>query len=243
MQSITNPARATPSSWERLAFASGMLAAALYIASAAIFAAFVVSQMPPMDAPASQVAAFYAEQSRGILYRLVSYMGQAEMPLLMLFFGGLYGVLRRAEGGSGSLAAAVFAAGIAGAVILPIIIVVENHVLLGLAAAGGDPLTVRAFDGMGPVAFGLIGFAQALVAGGTAALLRSQSSAPRGLTGLTYAVVLVSLVGTGTQVLAGLFPIAALATLLFRIWIVVLSVVLLRGARSVLQVARQQVTT
>jgi hypothetical protein len=47
---------------------------------------------------------------------------------------------------------------------------IEHHLLLGLAAAGGDPVIVRGFDGMAPVSLGLAGFPQAVVLGGAAAL-------------------------------------------------------------------------
>ncbi len=230
MQSIARDTVEPLSRWERLAFAAGIIAATLYLAGVAIFAAFVVPYMPPMSAPVTEAASFYAELSRGFVYKFVSYLGQAELPFLALFFGGLFGVLRRMEGDSGALAAAIFAAGIANAIILPIIIVVENHVLLGLAAAGGDPLTVRAFDGMGPVSFGLSGFAQALIVVGTAALLRSVQLTPRWIEWLASIVAVASMIGTLTLMWGGMFPVAALATMLFRIWMLALSITLLRRA-------------
>ncbi len=208
------------------------MAAGLYLMGLIIFLTFVIPPMPPIDAPAAQAAAFYAEQSRGLSYRLASYLAQAELPFLALFFGGLYGVLRRAEGGSGSLAAAIYAAGIAISVILPIVILVENHVLLGLAAAGGDPVTVRAFDGMIPVAYGLSGLAQGLVVSGTAALL-GRRVGPRWLPPFATSVTGLSLVGSATLVSTVVFPLAALATLLFHLWMVTLSVVLLQRPHSI----------
>jgi len=243
MESIARDTVEPLSRWERLTFIGGIIAAALYLAGVAIFAAFVIPYMPPIGAPATEVAPFYAEQSRGFAYKFVSYMGQAELPFLALFFGGLFGVLRRVEGGSGALAAGIFAAGIANAIILPIIIVVENHVMLGLAAAGGDPLTVRAFDGMGPVSFGLSGFAQALIVVGTAALLRSVQLTPRWLEWLASIVAVVSLIGTLTLMWGGMFPVAALATMLFRVWMLALSIALLRGAPAWHRAASRQVPT
>jgi hypothetical protein len=68
------------------------------------------------------------------------------MALLILFFGGLFGVFRRAERGSGALGAAVFVAGSAIAVTTPLAIMLGDHLLLGLAA-GADPLIVRASPG------------------------------------------------------------------------------------------------
>jgi len=194
--------------------------------------------MPAIDAPAAQQAAFYAQQSENLLYRLVSYFGQAQMAFLILFFGGLFGVLRRAERGSGGLAAAVFVAGSAIAVITPLAIMIENHLLLGLAAAGADPVIVRAFDGMGPLSFALSGFPQAVVLGGTAAILVSQRLIPSWIAWFGVGVGVLGIVGTGTLVSADLFPFAALSTLLFRIWLLALSVALVHSTR----LARQAVS-
>jgi hypothetical protein len=215
-----------------LTLASGAVAAAIYLAGAALFIGFVVPHMPPLDAPAADQAAFYAEQSRSLIYRLVSYAGQAQMAFLILFFGGLFGVLRRAEQGGGSLAAAVFMAGGAIAVISPLAIMIEDHLLLGLAAAGADPLTVRAFDGLGPRSFALSGFPQAVVLGGTAAILLPQRLIPRWIGWFGVALGVIGLIGTGTLGTANLFPITALATLLFRVWLLATSVALLRSTRT-----------
>jgi hypothetical protein len=131
--------------WERLTLGSGAIAAGIYLAGAAIFIGTIVPHLPAMGAPAAQQAAFYAQQSQNLLYRLVSYFGQAQMAFLILFFGGLFGLLRRAERGSGALAAAVFVAGSAIAGITPLAIMFEDHLLLGLAAAGADRVLVCAF--------------------------------------------------------------------------------------------------
>ncbi|MBI1877174.1 MAG: hypothetical protein HYR94_02890, partial [Chloroflexi bacterium] len=109
-----------PSPWERPALASGIVAAALTFAATALFIGFIVPQLPPLDAPAAEAAAFYAQMSHNAIYRLVSYVSEAQMPFLLLFFAGLSGVLRRAEGSSGPLTLAVVAAGIALAIIAPL---------------------------------------------------------------------------------------------------------------------------
>ena len=124
------------SPWERLALGSGIVAAGLVLSAAALFISFIVPQMPPLDAPAAQAAQFYAKMSQSAIYRLVSYLGEAQMPFLILFFSGLFGVLRRAEGSSGPLAVAVVAAGITLAIIAPLAIMIEDNLLLNAAAAG-----------------------------------------------------------------------------------------------------------
>jgi hypothetical protein len=230
------------SRWEPLALASGAVAAAIYLAGAALFIGFVVPHMPPIDAPAAQHAGFYAEQSQSLIYRLVAYSSEAQMAFLLLFFGGLFGVLRRAERGGDALAAAVFMAGSAIAVISPLANMFENHLLLGLAAAGSDPLTVRAFDGLVPLSFALSGFPQAVVLGGTAATLLSQRLIPRWIGWFGIALGVVGLIGTGTLVIADLFPIAALSTLLFRVWLLALSVALFRSTRSASRLTPQRLS-
>lgn len=218
--------------WERIALASGVLAAVAFIAATALFIVAIAPGMVPLDAPAAERAARYASMSENVTRKLVSLLGTSQMLFFPLFFGGLFGVLRRAEAGSASLAAGVFAAGIVFAVITPLATLIEDHLLLGLAASGADPKIVVAFDGLVPLSLSLSGFPQALVAAGTAALILSSGLAPRwlgwtgfGLAALSLAATLVTVVGPA------LFPVAALAALLFRLWILALSVALLGSSR------------
>src|SRR6266545_4487395 len=226
MQSIGLDTIEQASPWERLALGSGILAGGCHIAFLALFVALIAPAMPPMEA---QAAAFYAEQSRNPAYLLLSYLFQAQLLLLVPFFGGLFGILRRAEGGSGALAASVFAAGVAVAVISPLAEMIEHHLLLGLAAAGADPLIVRGFDGMAPISFALCGFPQAVALGGTSAIILGRRLASRWLGWIGVALAALSLAATGALAAPELFLIGMLAALLFKIWIMALSVALLRG--------------
>ena len=227
------------SSWERPALAGGIIAAALQIAATALFIAFIVPTLPPIDAPAAQFAAFAVEQSQNAIYGLISYLIEAQMLFLVLFFGGLFGVLRRAEGGSGSLATVVFGAGIAMVVITPLAAMIENHLLFGLATGGADPVAVQAVDGLVPLSLALSGFPRAVVLGGIATLLLSHRFAPRWVGWLGFILGVFSLIGTGTLMIADLFPLTVLGSLLFAIWILVLSVALLRSSRTVSHPAPQ----
>lgn len=109
----------------------------------------------------------------------------------------------------------------------------EDHLMLGSAAAGGDSATVAALDGLGPLSIALGGFPQALVLTGTAVLLPRQGIVPRWIGWLGRVVAVLSVVGTGTLVLGAMFPSSHLASLLFRVWLLALSLVLLRRARRV----------
>ena len=226
------PAGGTPvresSRFDRLSFGSGAVAAVLYLTGAVLFIAFVVPQMPAINAPAPERAAFYAAMSRSAVYRSISYLGELQLGFLLLFVGGLFTVLRRAEGGSGALSFAVFGAGITLAVFAPFAIMIEDHLMLGSAAAGVDSATVAAIDGLGPLSIALGGFPQALVLTGTAVLLPRQGIIPRWIGWFGLATAVLSLAGTGTLVWGAMFPISHLASLLFRVWLLALSLVLLR---------------
>jgi hypothetical protein len=232
VESTAHDSSGQRSGWERLCLASGILAAIAHLAFLAIFIGLVAPSMPPLDAPAAQAAAFYAEQSRSPIYLLVSYLFQAQLLFLLPFFGGLYSVLRRAERQGGALAATVFASGVALALIPPMAEMIEHHLLLGLAAAGADPVVVRGFDGMAPVSFALAAFPQALILGGSAALLLSQALAPRWLGWSGLGLAALSLVATGTLIAPAMVFVGMGVALLFKLWIMALSVALIRQRRG-----------
>jgi hypothetical protein len=219
-----------PSALERLALGGGVVAALLYVAAAALFVGAIVPRMPPFDAPAATRAAFYASMHGHPPYQAISYLGEAQLAFLLPFFGGLLGVLRRAEGGSGAVSFSVFAAGVALAVITPLAMLVEDHLLLGFAAAGVDPAIVTTVDGLVPVSFALSGFPQAVVLAGTTAVLRGRGVVPRWTGWLGLGVAALSLAGTATIVAGELFPVSHLASLLTRVWVLALAVSLLRRA-------------
>ncbi len=219
------------SRFDRLSFASGVAAAALYLAGAALFIAVIAPELPAFGAPAPERAAFYARMARDPLYRGISFVGELQMLPLLLFLGGLRGVLARVEGGSGALSSTVFGAGVVLAVVTPVAILFEDHLMLGFATAGVDPVIVASIDGLGPLSFALGGFPQAVVLCGTAAILLPARLMPRWLGWFGVGVAVLTLAGTGTLLRGALFPLATLSMLLFRVWILALGVVLLRRSR------------
>jgi hypothetical protein len=96
------------------------------------------------------------------------------------------------------------------------------------------PATIRAspgceaLDGLTPLALALSGFPRAVFLGAIAVLVRRTRIAPRWIGWTGAALVLVSLASTATLVIPALFPVTALAALLFVAWVAALSVALLR---------------
>ncbi len=215
-----------PSRWERPALASGLLFAAVQIATIAFTAVFFATTHPPMDASPAEVARGFAQA--GTMVAVGTYLYVLQVPFLLLFLGGLFGVLRRVEGGSGALAISVLGAGVAMVVIASVGALV-SAITPTIAQLGGDGATVKAIDGMTPLALALSAFPRAVLLGATSLLLLEGRLAPRwiGWTGL--ALGLVSLVSTGTLLIPALFPFLGLGTLLFVLWIAALAVVLLQN--------------
>jgi hypothetical protein len=223
-----------PLRWERLALASGLLFVVVQIATVAFNVAFFLARHPPMDASPQETARGFAEHAT--MVEIGTYLYVLHMPFLLLFLGGLFGVLRRAEGGSGVLSVSALGAGVAMAVIAPMGAVISS-LTPTIGQLGGDAATVKAIDAMTPLALALSAFPRAVLLGATSAVLLEGRVAPRwiGWTGL--ALGLISLISTGTLVAPALFFLLAIGTLLFVVWVAALTVALLRSTRTQCRVA------
>ena len=102
---------------------------------------------------------------------------------------------------------------------------------------GGDAATVKAIDGMTPLALALSAFPRAVLLGATSVVLLEGRVGPRWIGWTGFALGLISLVSTGTLVAPALFPFLALGTLLFVVWVAALTVALLRSTRKEIRVA------
>jgi hypothetical protein len=214
--------------WERLALGAGVAYALTEVAALVFAAVVVVPTHAPVGAPAVEVAAALGRHATRIAAG--TYLMTLSVPFLLLFLGGLVGVLRRAEGGSASLAGAAGAAGTALTVIAPL-----GAVLSGLSAAvanlGGDAAVVAELDSITPLALALAGYPKAVLLGATATLALHARLAPRSVAWSGYALALLALGSTLTIAVRALFPLVALQQLLFPLWILALAVTLL-GRRS-----------
>jgi hypothetical protein len=222
-----------PPSFERWSLVSGIVASMLFIIGTILFMTVIAPDLPAIDAPVLDRASFYEAMGRTAVYRSVSYLGEAQMMFMLVFFGGLFGVMRRAEGATGALSFGVFGAGIASSVIAPLAILIEDHLMLGFAAAGVEPVIVASIDGLGPLSFALGGFPQAVILAGTSFVLHRRRQLPGVLAWIGYFLAITSLIGTGTLMRGAMFPISSLSMVLFRVWLLALSVVLMwRGSRE-----------
>lgn len=220
--------------WERLALASGILFVAVQIATVAFNVAFFLTTHPPMDASPQEAARAFAEHAT--MVEIGTYLYVLQLPFLLPFLGGLFAVLRRAEGGSGALSVSALGAGVAMVVIASMGALISS-LTPTIGQLGGDAATVKAIDGMTPLALALSAFPRAVLLGATSVVLLEGRIAPGwiGWTGL--ALGLISLVSTGTLVAPALFPFLALGTLLFVVWVAALTVALLRSTRTEIRVA------
>ncbi|MDQ4001710.1 MAG: DUF4386 domain-containing protein [Actinomycetota bacterium] len=218
-----------PFRWERLALASGILFAAVQIATVAFNVVFFLTTHPPMDASPQETARGFAQQET--MVEIGIYLYVLQVPFWLLFLGGLSGVLRRVEGGSGALSVSVLGAGVAMVVIASMGALISALTPI-IGQLGGDAATVKAIDGMTPLALALSAFPRAVLLGGTSVILLESRLAPRWIGWAGLALGLISLLSTGTLVAPALFPFLAIGTVLFVVWVLTLSVALLRSTRT-----------
>jgi hypothetical protein len=221
--------RQIEATWNRPTLIGGVLFALTQLAALGLFLATLAPKMPASDAPAAEYAAHFIEH--GTRITLINYLLTLPIPFLLIFLGGLFGVLRRAEGDDGVLAVTAVGAGIAMAMIWPLGILVSG-LGTGIAQEGGDAATIKALDGMAPLSLALSALPRTVLLGATSVVLLRRHLAPRWIGWLGLALAPVSIVASGTLVVETLFPILALGSLLFMFWILALAVALLRPAPS-----------
>jgi hypothetical protein len=215
------------SPYERLTLAGGIGFAAVQFAALAYGIPAILAKRPGLDAPAAEQVASIAQH--GTAQVLGNYLLALPVPFFLLFLGGLYGILRRADPGGG-LAMAAAGSGVAMALIWPFGLMLTN-ISVAIARDGGDVATAWALDAVAPFSRALSGLPCAVLLLATALLLPRTGRAPRWLARTGHGLAAISLIGSGTLVVGGLFPIMSLGTLLFEIWICALSIALLRSAR------------
>ena len=94
--------------WERIGAATGAASVLLFILSVGI-----LPTPPDVDAPASEIHAYYAEEQDGIQVSLV--FAAAALFFFIWFLGSLRSALRVAEGGTGRVSSIAFAGGVVSA--------------------------------------------------------------------------------------------------------------------------------
>ncbi len=94
--------------WERLGAATGALSVLLFIVGFGI-----IPTPPDVDASATEIHAYYAEEQGGIQAALVLLTGA--LFFFIWFLGSLWSALRAAEGGTGRVSSIAFAGGVVSA--------------------------------------------------------------------------------------------------------------------------------
>jgi hypothetical protein len=150
------------------------------------------------------------------VYRVGNYVFMVAGTLLLGFLGAVQLRLRRVDT-TGVLATVAVAAGALLALIWPLAGVLHD-VALDAAETGADPRILAGWDSVAPysLAFSVLPrlfFVGALVLG-----LRAAGDAPW-LQRTGVVLLVLGLLGTGTLVVGALFPVLALSTVGFEIWV------------------------
>lgn len=209
----------------RLALWCGVAYALLQLGAVVYFTRTVMSNKPPVDASTAQHAAFYAEHADQLV--LGNWLLTLPVPLFLIFLGGLYVVLRRIEG-TGPLSVAALVAGAAVAVTWPFGALLSDAGVV-IARAGGSAPTIWALDTMGPYSLALTALPRSVLLGAASAVLWQSDLVPRWIPAVGLVLVPVMLIGSATPVAAALFPFAAFGSAAAVLWVLALSVTLLRA--------------
>lgn len=212
--------------WERRALMSGILFAVVAIFGAAFAMLFIFPEMASLDASAAERAAFSFEHGTRMLVN--TYFLMLQMPFLIVFVAGLFVILRRAEGGGGVLSLTAFGAGLVMSAILYMGWMIAGIITIFLADEGASAETIVALDGLAPMSLALSAFPRAILLAAISAIVLERQLAPRWIGIAGVALAAIHLAGTGTLIVADLFPVLAIGSLLFTVWVFALAVSLLR---------------
>ncbi|WP_238014405.1 hypothetical protein KZZ52_32330 [Dactylosporangium sp. AC04546] len=162
------------------------------------------------------------------LYRAGNFAFMAAGSLLLGFLGAVWARLRRADA-SGVLATVAVASGVLLALIWPLAGMLHD-VALETAAGGADPRILAGWDAVAPYGLAFSVFARVFFVGAIALGLRATGRAPW-LVRSAAVVVVLSLVGSATLVSGALFPLLALSTFGYELWVAALAWHWLRDGR------------
>jgi hypothetical protein len=159
------------------------------------------------------------------LYRAGNYVFMVSGVLLLGFLGAVATRLRRIEA-SGTLATVAVAAGAVLAVLWPFAGVLHD-VALDTADAGTDLRILAAWDSVAPYSLAFSALPRLFFVGALVLGLRHLGTTPWLVRSGTVILVL-SAFGTATVVSGAMFPLLALSTLGYELWVVALALTWLR---------------
>lgn len=150
------------------------------------------------------------------IYQVGNYVFMVSGSLLLGFLGAVHVRLRRADP-SGVLAAVALAAGTLLALIWPLGGMLHD-LALDTAGAGADLRILAAWDSVAPYSLAFSAFARIFFIGAIVLALRAAGGA-RWLVRSGVVLLVLAAVGSATLVLGELFPLLALSTLGYEIWV------------------------
>ena len=162
------------------------------------------------------------------LYRAGNFAFMAAGSLLLGFLGAVHVRLRRVDR-TGTLATVAVAAGALLALIWPLGGLLHD-VALETAAAGTDLRILGGWDAVAPFSLAFSVFARVFFVGSIALALRATGRAPW-LVRTAAVIVVLSLAGSATLVSGAMFPLLALSSLGYELWVGALAWHWLRAAR------------
>ena len=198
----------------RLSTRFGLLFTAAQLAVMVCMAVFVLPHAGSHSDPA-------LERGQNVLdadtaYRIGNYVFMVSGTLLLGFLGAVHLRLRRVDP-TGVLATVAVAAGTLLAVVWPLAGMLHD-VALETAGAGTDVRILAGWDSVAPFALGLAALPRLFLVGAVVLGLRA-AGGPALLVRSGVVVLVLSAAGSGVLVAGALFPVLALSTLLFELWI------------------------
>lgn len=162
------------------------------------------------------------------VYRCGNYVFILAGSLLVGFLGAVHVRLRRADS-SGVLATVAVVAGTLLALVWPLAGVLHD-VALDVAVAGADPRVLAGWDSVAPYSLAFSVLPRLFFVGAIVLGLRMTGSAPW-LQRTGTVLLPLSLAGSATLLVGGLFPLLALSTLGYELWVGALAWHWLRTSR------------
>jgi hypothetical protein len=163
------------------------------------------------------------------LYRVGNYVFMAAGVLLLGFLGAVHARLKAVDR-TGTLATVAVGAGTLLAVLWPFAGVLHD-VALDTAATGADPRILGGWDAVAPYSLAFSALPRVFLVGALLLGLRAAGTGPW-LQRTAVVILVLSLAGSATLVVGALFPVLALSTLGYELWIGALAWHWLRGGSA-----------
>lgn len=193
----------------------GLAFAVCQLAVVATIALVVLPHAGSPDAPAIERGANVLEAAT--VYRFAN-AGFMVAGMLILGFLGVVAARLRATDRSGVLATVAIASGTLLALIWPLSGMLHD-VAIETAQAGTDVRILAGWDSIAPYSLAFSVLPRVFFVGAIVMSLRLEGSSGPWMPRIGVAILPLSLVGSATLIFAELFPVLALSTVAFQIWI------------------------